>query len=57
MTRLPSATSVSTWQTSRALRGEVVFKSFYARVIVSPAKRWCAVNGEIAPSGQWARLT
>ena len=27
------------------------------RVIACPAKRWCAVNGEIAPSGQWARLT
>jgi hypothetical protein len=56
MMRLPSATSVSTRQTSWAVRGEVVFKSFYARVIACPAMRWCAVNGQIAPSGQWARL-
>ncbi|MCY1445372.1 hypothetical protein D9M71_618830 [compost metagenome] len=31
MMRLPSATSVSIWQTSRAVRGEVVFKMFIYR--------------------------
>lgn len=41
MMRLPSATSVSTRQTSRAERGEVVFKSFYAQVIACP---WQAVG-------------
>ena len=37
MIRLPSATSVSTWETSLAGRGEVVFKSFCVRVIACPS--------------------
>jgi hypothetical protein len=58
MMRLPSTTSVSTWQTSRAVRGEVVFKAVSARVIACPSVRLRGdVNGEVASLGQWARLT
>ena len=57
MMRLPNATSVNTWQTSRAVRGEVVFNSFRIRVIacqLSCGMKWR--QWKVASSGQWARL-
>ncbi len=35
MMRLPCVTSVSTWQTSRAVRGEVVFKLFASEELLA----------------------
>jgi hypothetical protein len=56
MMRLPSAMSVSSWQTSRAVRGEVVSKTFYARVIAYAAtslEDWSSMYGRQQGNMPW----
>jgi hypothetical protein len=51
MMRLPRATSVSTWQTSRAVKGEVVLKVPFLRVSIAVLMRVAECG--IADSGPW----